>query len=88
MSTPAQPFDLSTLPPGFLEALKAQIQADAPVQAENHGAADAANAVENAPTYYVHLADGTVVESKDSASTHQDVDGVSVAVIGRYLKGE
>jgi hypothetical protein len=40
------------------------------------------------PTYYVHLADGSVIESKDSGSTHMaNADGSQVAVIGRYQKG-
>ena len=43
---------------------------------------------DSGPTYYVHLANGDVVESKDSSSTHLDVNGTSVAVIGRYQKGE
>lgn len=44
---------------------------------------------EAGPDYYVHLADGSVVVSKDSASTHMaNGDGESVAVIGRYQKGE
>lgn len=41
---------------------------------------------EAAPYYYVHLADGKVLESQDSASTHMDVDGILVPVIGRYLR--
>lgn len=36
------------------------------------------------PVYYVHLADGRVVESQDNSSTHMD----GVQVIGRYAKGE
>jgi hypothetical protein len=64
---------------------------------------DAASAVQNrtavvgkpdqdpeaGPDYYVHLASGGVVVSKDSASTHlpDDVTGEPVAVIGRYQKG-
>jgi hypothetical protein len=44
---------------------------------------------ESGPDYYVHLADGSVVVSKDSASTHMaNESGDSVAVIGRYQKGE
>jgi hypothetical protein len=43
---------------------------------------------EAGPDYYVHLADGTVVTSKDSSSTHLANDaGESVAVIGRFQKG-
>ena|SRR5271154_4327898 len=36
------------------------------------------------PMYWVHLADGSVIESYDSGSTHVDVGGVGVQVIGRY----
>lgn len=40
------------------------------------------------PEFYVHLADGSVVTTRDSASTHlSGTDGVPVAVIGRYQKG-
>jgi hypothetical protein len=40
------------------------------------------------PEYYVHLADGSVVESYDSGSTHMpNAKGEPVAVIGRYQKG-
>jgi hypothetical protein len=43
---------------------------------------------EAGPKYYVHLADGSVVESYDSASTHMaNADGTQVAVIGRYQMG-
>jgi hypothetical protein len=55
---------------------------------EMQGTTDAANAVtEDSPKYYVHLANGDVVTSADSASTHLDIDGESVAVIGRYKVG-
>lgn len=40
------------------------------------------------PEFYIHLADGSVIRSHDSASTHMDVDGVTVQVIGRYQVGE
>lgn len=39
------------------------------------------------PEFYVHLANGDVIVTRDSSSTHIDVDGTSVAVIGRYQKG-
>jgi hypothetical protein len=40
------------------------------------------------PEFYVHLADGSVVTTHDSASTHlPGSDDVPVAVIGRYQKG-
>ena len=43
---------------------------------------------EAGPEYYVHLADGEVIVSRDSASTHiAGSDGTPVAVIGRYQKG-
>jgi hypothetical protein len=38
------------------------------------------------PTYYVHLANGDVIETQDSGATHMTVDGETVAVIGRYQK--
>jgi hypothetical protein len=41
------------------------------------------------PEFYIHLADGSVVTSHDSSSTHlPDNDGTPVAVIGRYQKGK
>lgn len=39
---------------------------------------------EAGPDYYVHLANGDVITTKDSGSTHMSVDGETVAVIGRY----
>jgi hypothetical protein len=43
---------------------------------------------EAGPEYYVHLADGSVVVSHDSGSTHMpNAEGEPVAVIGRYQKG-
>lgn len=45
---------------------------------------DTAATKEAAPWYYVHLADGRVLESQDSAATHME----GAAVIGRYPKGE
>lgn len=39
---------------------------------------------EAGPEFWVHLADGTVLRSFDSQSTHMDQDGVTVPVIGRY----
>lgn len=39
---------------------------------------------EAGPDYYVHLANGDVIVTKDSGSTHIGVDGETVAVIGRY----
>jgi hypothetical protein len=41
---------------------------------------------EAGPDYYVHLANGDVIETKDSGATHMDVDGETVAVIGRFQK--
>jgi hypothetical protein len=84
------PEDLEVLASLIDSGIKKVID-DRPVPAapaENHGQPDAANSTENAPVYYVHLANGEVIETKDSASTHMDRDGVSVAVIGRYPKGE
>jgi hypothetical protein len=50
---------------------------------------EAQNQPENQPDYYVHLANGHVVTSKDSAGTHMtDPDsGETVMVIGRYPVG-
>jgi hypothetical protein len=46
------------------------------------------NQPENQPDYYVHLADGTVIVTKDSQSTHMEgPDGEALAVIGRFPKG-
>lgn len=43
---------------------------------------------EAGPEFYVHLANGDVVKSFDSASTHlPDGEGVSQLVIGRYQAG-
>jgi hypothetical protein len=39
---------------------------------------------EAGPEFWVHLADGTVVQSYDSQSTHMESDGLTVPVIGRY----
>jgi photosystem II stability/assembly factor-like uncharacterized protein len=39
---------------------------------------------EAGPEYYVHLANGDVITTKDSGSTHMSVDGETIAVIGRY----
>jgi hypothetical protein len=40
---------------------------------------------EAGPDYYVHLANGDTIVTKDSGSTHMGVDGETVAVIGRYM---
>jgi hypothetical protein len=58
-----------------------------PKATENHGEPDAANSLDGAPVYYVHLANGNVIETQDAGSTHMDVDGESVQVIGRFQKG-
>lgn len=43
---------------------------------------------EAGPEFYIHLADGEVVKSHDSSSTHlQSSAGESVQVIGRYQVG-
>jgi hypothetical protein len=62
-------------------------KAAASVPAENHGAPDAANDASAGPSYYVHLANGDVITSQDSASTHMTVDGKTVQVIGHYTVG-
>jgi hypothetical protein len=69
-----------------LEQIKALMASQAPAEApaapkvrdESDRMTEAAADVP--PAYYVHLADGRVLESNDSASTH--IDGVQV--IGRY----
>ena len=44
---------------------------------------------EAGPEFYIHLADGQVIISRDSASTHMaGPDGQPVQVIGRYQKGQ
>lgn len=44
---------------------------------------------EAGPLFYVHLANGQVVESHDSSSTHvAGDDGTTQLVIGRYQVGE
>jgi hypothetical protein len=44
---------------------------------------------EAGPEFYVHLANGNVVKSFDSSSSHlPDSEGVSQLVIGRYQVGE
>jgi len=47
------------------------------------------NQPENQPDYYVHLADGSVITSKDSQSTHMESPETheAVMVIGRFPKG-
>jgi hypothetical protein len=46
------------------------------------------NQPENQPDYYVHLADGTVVISKDAGSTHMVNDeGKTLQVTGRFPVG-
>lgn len=43
------------------------------------------NQPENQPEFWVHLADGSVLVTRDSASTHMENDkGETVQVIGRY----
>jgi hypothetical protein len=39
------------------------------------------------PEYYVHLANGHVVRSHDSGSTHMEDNGETVLVTGRYPVG-
>jgi hypothetical protein len=44
---------------------------------------------EAGPLYWIHLADGSVLESHDSGSTHMlSGSGKTELVIGRFLKGE
>lgn len=44
---------------------------------------------DSGPMFYVHLANGEVVESRDSSSTHvANSEGEPIQVIGRYQKGQ
>jgi hypothetical protein len=63
-----------------LMASQAPAEAPAPAKVRDESDRMMEAAAEVPPTYYVHLADGRVLESLDSSSTH--VDGVQV--IGRY----
>jgi hypothetical protein len=46
------------------------------------------NQPENQPDFYIHLADGSVIVSKDSQSTHmENSEGEALQVVGRYPKG-
>jgi hypothetical protein len=46
------------------------------------------NRPENQPDFYVHLADGSTMVSKDSASTHMtNAAGEQIVVTGRYPVG-
>jgi len=40
------------------------------------------------PLFWVHLANGDIITTHDSQSTHMDVNGVTVPVIGRYEQPE
>lgn len=42
---------------------------------------------EAGPKYWIHLANGDVLQSYDAASSHMDVNGEQIAVIGRYQVG-
>jgi hypothetical protein len=89
---------------GFIEGkvkdvageLISQAKADVEAAAEGNAVQNRVSVVgkpdvdpEAGPQYYVHLANGKVIESYDSASTHMsDPDsGDQVAVIGRYQIG-
>jgi hypothetical protein len=70
--------------------LPVEAPAETPAVSQNRvaqvGAPDVAP--DAGPEYYVHLADGSVVVSHDSGSTHMpNAQGEPVAVIGRYQKG-
>lgn len=65
------------LTPEDLAEIKAMLAASTPAPAEAP-----APAGPPAQMYWVHLADGRVIETTDSAATH--IDGV--AVIGRYAQ--
>lgn len=84
---------LSTLESRIGEAVSAQAPAEP--QTPEAAASDRASVVgvpdvppDAGPEYYVHLADGEVVVSHDSSSTHLPNEaGDPVQVIGRYQKG-
>jgi hypothetical protein len=97
------PEDLEALA-GFIEGKVKDVAGELLAQAKGDAeAAIAGAAVQNrvsvvgkpdvdpeaGPQYYVHLANGKVIESYDSGSTHMaDPDtGTQVAVIGRYQIG-
>lgn len=71
-----------------VDALKAQMnKAKTPEQAAAERAAVVGIpdvAPDAGPLYWVHLANGDVIESHDSSSTHMDVNGVTVPVTGRW----
>jgi hypothetical protein len=75
---------------GVVESRLGGDSPEAPAEPQNRvaqvGAPDVAP--DAGPEYYVHLADGSVVVSHDSGSTHMpNAQGEPVAVIGRYQKG-
>lgn len=92
---PFTPEDLAALG-GFIEqkissALSATAQAPAPtvepVPRESQvGVPDVP--FDAGPLYYIHLANGEVIQSHDSASTHlADSEGRTQQVIGRFQMG-
>lgn len=71
-----------------IQSLLQGIVAQAAPQEASKGTVDPANDVAAAPWYYVHLSDGSTIQSQDSGSTHMQspVDpDETLAVIGRYL---
>lgn len=89
--------ELKSVEERLLGVVEKRIEGAAGVPAETPAAAvqDRASIVgvpdvpaDAGPEYYVHLADGSVVVSHDTGSTHmQNEAGESLAVIGRYQKG-
>lgn len=82
------------------ELLDTKIDAKLGAQAESQKTTEAANAEKDyartagvpdvdptaGPTYYVHLANGDVVESQNAGATHMSVGDETVQVIGRWEK--
>jgi hypothetical protein len=66
----------------------AQTQADQAVASRDATVGKPEVDPEAGPKFYVHLADGSIVQSFDSQSTHMANEaGEPVAVIGRYQMG-
>lgn len=95
------PEDLQQLGAFLDQKIEQKLGAHSEAQAEAQAATSEANAAKDytrsagvpdvdptaGPWYYVHLANGDVVETQDSGATHMDVDGETVGVIGRFQKG-
>jgi hypothetical protein len=51
-------------------AVQAGMPASAPEPTENKGTVNPENDLSGAPWFYVHLSDGSVIQTQDSGSTH------------------